>query len=298
MTGNKLLPSSWLDELAIRQGLFRFSNEGHQAFRRRVMAHLRSFPKPTEKSFMETLSMNVGLAPVPLLNIHLKEVWNDITNEINTLAPDPYISISATRIKIWSDLENDALALDLSFLEKENGRFLSDIFSALESLDFITVEYLCDTSVWGTRDSRNLRYGDSRELVLNEPLDAATANRLDHNYIEEVSFINEFSYSRELPDTDPTDLVQDGDYHIDYRNGIVFSVTPGPGNCTYTRRVFPFCLYWDPVRAYPLYDEDANNLIYDLSIGDDGKAQRNVLNSSGADLVNEILQIHPLQWGE
>ena len=94
------------------------------------------------------------------------------------------------------------------------------------------------------------------------------------------------------------DLEEEGDFYIDYKNGVVFTESPASGFVSYSYRKFPFTIYWQPVRAYPLNDPDNKYINYDTLISDEtGLPEYTLLNSTGAKITNQTLQLHPLGWG-
>ena len=179
---------------------------------------------------------------------------------------------------------------------KGDGYFIEDVIEAINDSIYFDLELLTDQNIdkW---KSNHLMYSTSNATVISEPLLASRSNKLDNNLILELkaqqyeNFLNEkFSLA---------DVNEPGDYYIDYVNGVIFTEALASGYVSYTYRKFPFTLYWQPVRAFPLNDPDIKYTHYDTLLSDDtGLPEYTLLNSHGAKIANKTLQVHPLGWGK
>ena len=293
------MPSSWLDEIGTKHGFYRFENEDYRAYRRRIVDHLRRPPDVSERSYLYTLNRNVGLEAFDLLEIDLKTVWDDDLQENALVAPDPHIEIDSSFLRIWRDYNGgETPVVELNLQHQDEAYFLEDILPVFNDLDFLEVKALVNLDDWKYKKSSHLAYGNTRRRVQNHTLVKTRVNFLSHKYIVDVSFTNNVVWANERRDIDYSNLDTNGDYHIDYVDGIVVGKIGARGSCHYVYRDFPYKLSWQPVRAYPFNDKSILELINDKIINEDGLEERLLLNSSGAKIVNEILSIHPLQWGK
>ena len=304
MSIQRVLPSSWLDEIGTKYGMPRFKKEDYRSYRRRVLDHIRHLPEPTEKSYLRTINRTVGLEPKHLLEIKPKLIWDEVLEEYKTLVPDPYIEIDSGFLRVFSgggmgeELDDTEPVIELDIVNRSGAYFLKDVFDALDTVDFLEVKPLVNLDDWKYKKSSHLAYGNTLGVRQSHGLIGSRINLLQNNHIIDIRFENDYNFANEIVAQDETGLSNDGDYHIDYVDGIVFSKLPAVGNCFYTYRKFPYHLTWQPVKAYPFNDKSIDHLIKDNLINEDGIEERLLLNSYGAKIVNEILAIHPLQWGK
>ncbi len=120
-------------------------------------------------------------------------------------------------------------------------------------------------------------------------------NRLEQGLINTLRFTDPlvFKSEKELPE----DLVESGDFYIDYENGVIFSNDLQHGYVNYNYANFPFILWWQPVRVFELNDPDTDVLIKDNINTDEGEEHLS-LNWRGTAYINELLATHSLEWGE
>ena len=308
MSLKRLLPGSWLDDVGVKHGLYRFDNEDHSSYRRRILDHLRHLPEPTEKSYLRTLNRTVGLEIKQLLEISLKTEWDSVLEENILVVNDPHIEIDSSFIRVWSDyVGGKDPDLELNIVERDKAYFLKDVFSALEALDYLEIKSLVNLDDWKYKRSSHLMYGDSRGYRTHHRLLNTRVNLLTDKYIVDIDFMNTLTFDSEITSSGVEEdntleitslLEEDGDYHVDYVDGIVFNILPAAGTCSYRYRKFPYTLGWHPVRAYPFNDKSVDYLIKDDLLNEDGVKEKLLLNSYGAKMVNRILAIHPLQWGK
>ena len=116
-------------------------------------------------------------------------------------------------------------------------------------------------------------------------------------YLYNCLFTSPLIFANEVTDYD---LVQaEGDYYVDFTNGVVFSYLPAAGLMSCQYRDFPYTIAIQPVKVIPPYDPDIDTLKKNYLISDDtGLEERLSLNSYGAQVTNQIINAYPLQWGK
>lgn len=292
-----VLPSSWLDNIGLKYGMPRFKNETYSLYRRRLLDHIRHLPEPTQESYLRTINRTVGHESMQLVKLTPKAEWNETLEEYVLVAEDPYIEIDSCFLRIWKNHKLEDPVVELNIMDRNEAYFLGDVFDAIDSVDFLEVQYLQDPERWKWKKSSHLAYGNTLGNG-EEALVGSKLNVLNKKYIIDARFDNEFAFEREVTETDSKGVNENGQYHIDYVSGMIFTNVPAAGRCSYTYRKFPYILKWEPVKAFPFNDKSIDHLIKDKLINENGNQERLLLNSYGADIINRILSLHPLQWGK
>lgn len=288
-TPDKIVVATGLDEIGLRLGLQRLPGEELGQYRRRLYLEAMDPSGPSQADYIRTLGRKVGEFDIPVFEIDL------VLSSGVPLAPDPFIEVTSTHLRAYSDLENDTIDFEINFLDRSDGYFLRDVKAAFDASTYFTCTVL-DTD-YTYRKSDHLRFGDTEGLVLSEGLSPSRMNRLAQEYITNIWFTDPLVFQTLVGSESAVD--EQGEYYVDEQNGVVFTNDPARGYCSYSYRVFPYKLFWQPVRAWPLNDADSAYLRYNTVISDDtGSSEYTLLNSTGAEIANEVLAIHPLGWGE
>ncbi|MFM7854057.1 MAG: hypothetical protein ACKO96_19585, partial [Flammeovirgaceae bacterium] len=93
-------------------------------------------------------------------------------------------------------------------------------------------------------------------------------NRLNHNLVSNLRFSNSEIFKVEKNSSE--EILESGDFYIDYENGVVFSNDLQSGFANYIASNFPFILWWQPVKVFELNDSDIDLLIKDRLLVDEG----------------------------
>lgn len=278
------------DETGIMLGLNRLRGESLPDYRRRLLLEARDRSGPTQDQFIKSIGRKVGEFDVPVFEVDVIRDANDIP-----LAADPYIEITSTYLRAYSDWENNTLDFEHNLVDRSDAYFLREIYTAFNSSTYFDITVL-DASFTYKR-SRNLRLDNTERFVRAEFLAESRSNKLDHDYVREIypqafqHFETEVSSKAAVDD--------DGKYYVDYLNGVIFTYEYATGILAYKYREFPFRLWWQPVRSWPYSDEDKTYRFKDSLISDTtGQTSPLLLNSEGAQIVNTVIAAHPLGWGE
>lgn len=284
----KVQTSNGLDELGIRLGLFRLPDEDLAAYQQRLYLEARDHGGSSEKDFIRALGRQVGLFDIPVFKIDL-QLEDGIPK-----APDAFVEITSTRLKAWSDFSNGEIDIELSLIDRDDAYFLREVYTAFAASDYFSIEVLFEDYLF--LRSCNLQFGNT-ELVASKILQPNSVNLLGKMNIKTIWFQSPEAFQSEK--STKVELLQEGDYYIDRYNGVVFTYSLASGLASYCYRDFPYTVKYQPVRAFPLNDQDTKYYRYDTIISDStGNPDWKLLNSDGAKLANQILAAHPLQWGE
>jgi hypothetical protein len=292
-----------LDELGIVLGLKRLEDESLEDYRKRLILQVEDKPNQSEKSFIDTVSRNVGLFEEDMFQIDLV-----LDSDGSPIAPAPRVEINSCYLKVWSDYVNSEPDLVIDIYHRGRGYFLGQVEEKLRSLTFINITVLSkeadlEEDSYKYKRSWNLKCGNSDEIAFNQQLKPMKMNRFKNydktykRYIHNCLFTSPLLFSKEVDDYNL--LTISGDYYIDYTNGIIFTYSTAGGLVSFEYRQFPYKLTYQPVKVLPFEDEGMLELKKDYLISDEtGKEERLSLNSYGAKVTNAIIKAYPLQWGE
>jgi len=290
-TPEKFLLPNGLDEIGLRIGLYRLKYEDLSTYRKRLLAEIRDPAGADQESFIRSLNRQVGEFDVPVFEIGLVlDAFGD------PIILDPHIEVTSSYINVYTDYANRLLDFSLNIVDRDGGYFLRSVYNAFAASINYTITMI-DTDYQFKR-SDHLRYGTSEKLVLSETLLNSCCHNLDGMYIKDIT-----TQARDVFRTEQATqaaIAEDGDYYIDYSQGVLFTHIPMKGFTTYTYEDFPFTLYWQPVKAYPLNDDDTGYWHLDPQVSDitGSEDEYIVLNSEGSKIINQALAIHSLEWGE
>lgn len=280
-----LIPTG-LDEIGLRLGLERLPQESLSTYRKRLLLEARDPGSTDSASFIRGINRKVGLFDKHVLSI---ELINDTDGY--PLAPDPYVEVTATHLRCYSDYDNEILDIEISLLDS---KWLSDLATEFSSSSYFSLSE--EDQYEDYLKSERLRIGNSNVLKESFPLYESYENSFGVGNIKTVWFSNSNVFLSEKASR--ADVEESGDFWIDKDEGVVISNDTQLGYATFIRRDFPFKLYWQPVKVELVNDEDLNYRIKDKAISDEtGELEPMVLNSTGKKIYNTILEAHPLEWG-
>ncbi len=279
-----------LDELGIHLGLTRLSHESLYNYQRRLILETREPAGPTEKEFIASLSRQVGLFDQVIFEIDLVRDGDDIP-----LAADPYVEITSSYLRAYSDYANEVIDVEVNFYDRDSAYFLIDLQDAFSGSIYFTITSLIEG--YEHLYSRDLRYSKSDVHVVSELLLNSTQNQLEHSLIKNFYPSDQVAFL--TLKNDVSALTQSGDYHVDETAGVVYTYDVQSGYVSYTYRDFPFAVVHQGVPAYPYLDVDKKEFHYDDLVSDQtGVPTSLLLNDIGASIANAVLSVHNLNWGE
>ena len=258
-TPSKFPLPNGLDEVGYHFSMFRLPNETLDNFRRRILEESRIPAGASQSEFIRSINRQVGLQDIALFEIELVEDGNG-----DSLAVDPYIEITSSHIRAYNDYANNEIDIELNLYDREEALFITDVKDEFDSSTYFDLTVLVDGNSYLNWYSKNLMYSNTNEHVVSEPLLESRSNLLDNSNIFSLKAQNFQLFQTEKNSVG--DLEEEGDFYIDYKNGVVFTESPASGFVSYSYRKFPFTIYWQPVRAYPLNDPDNKYINYDTRL--------------------------------
>ncbi len=279
-----------LDELGLKLGMNRLESESLGDYRRRLLLEARDRSGPTEEQFIRSLGRKVGKFDTEVFEIDLILDGNS-----DPLAVDAYIEITSTHLRVYEDFTNKILDFEVDLTNRTTGWFLREVNTAFTASTFfsIVVKDLNHTF----KRANKLRFENTNKVVQGEYLFRSRVTKFKQPLLIDIHF-SDLSTFRNSVATKAL-VVADGDYHVDKRNGVVFSHGFAAGFAVYTHRAFPFKMYHQAVRAFPYNDPDVVFATHDTLTSDTtGLSVNTNLNSHGARLADIVYDVHPLTWGD
>lgn len=278
-----------LDNIGLHLGLVRIEGEDLYNYQRRLILEKTERSGPTQDEFIRSLNRRVGELDIPCFIIDLVRDADNIP-----LAIDPYVEITSTYLRAYSDYDNRIVDVEVNLVDRDDGYFVTQVIAELSGSTYFSTTILDDNYQY--RLSQNLRYGNTYKHIVSELIRPSIENKLEHPLVKNIYPRSKQTFLREVSSIE--DIIQSGDYYVDYTNGVVYSYDLQSSFVSYTYRDFPFVAYWQPVKVYPYLDEDKKYALYDTLISDStGQIEYVNLNPLGAEIANQVLSLHPLTWG-
>lgn len=270
---NKRTLSTWLDNAGLLLDIPRLSEETLFNYKQRLIDAVRNRGNSTIRGLNYSLSRQAGLPRTHILTL---EPLNN---------SDPFIEITSKYLRL-KDGDTVDLEIDLYSNTIGNIQLLISASSTKYEVTYYDEDY-------ANFSAKKLFYGDNLRSQV-EYLQDSELTILKNSYLKDISF----SSSKHKYSKSTLDEVQDiYDYFIDYDNGLVYTGQNGIGFVSYSYYEIPFKIFYTPVSFFPLNDKDINEIIMDSVLTDNGN-EHNILNSKGADYINELLSVAPIHWGD
>jgi len=280
-----------LDEMgATNFSMVRFNHESLGDFRTRLLLESREPAGPSQKEFIASVSRQIALPDIPVFKIDLV-----LDSQGKPIASDPYIEITSTRLRAYNVHADGEISIETNLYDRSNGLILGDIYNAFSGNAYFTIDILDDD--YANRLSKYLRFSNSKALRRAYLLLESKENYLPDRYITAI-----------YPDASPffrtevqalADINEPGEFYVDYTNGVIFTNDPPLATITYEYRQFPFVVWWSSVHAWPMNDPDRQYIFKETIIDDQtGLESYDLVGDLEAKIVNELLMVHPLTWGE
>ena len=281
------------DEMGVSMGLPRLPAETMPEYRARLLSHLIDPPDASEKTFARTVGRMVGLEDVEMFRLSL-------TGD-SLPVDDPAIEITPSHFRVYSDYSSSELELELNILPNVGShRFIGEVRSALTAVAWLDIEDIGYDSSWEYKES-SFRLDFSERMRRDVPLRRSTLNDFEQMYVKSVGFNASAVFKTKVASVD--DIAKSGDYFLDEYEGLVWTYDEARNFCHVIYRDFPFRVWYQHVRTWPLSHPDSEQVLFDqdrtLPIGyDQNYYGTPLLTPMGASVVNELLSVNPLQWGE
>lgn len=172
------LPTGY-DELGLKYSLTRFDSETLPSFRRRLLLEARDPAGPTQEQFIRGVNRKVGLFEVPVFEI---DVILDGSGAV--LAPDPYVEITSTYLRAYSDYDNETLDFELNLVDRNDGYFLDAVNTAFTASTFFSITIIDTDHTYKRSDQ--LRYDNTTRVTQLPRLRNRYVNDLGVRHVKQI----------------------------------------------------------------------------------------------------------------
>jgi hypothetical protein len=277
-----------LDRKGSNLALSRLPGESAKLYRKRLRAEALDPGNGTLTGLRKSIGRQVGLEPIVALRITLRLDENG-----RPVAEKPAVVVEPTRVLFYSSYPD---VVELTCLTRDRAHYylLEDIVSALESSSCF--EGTLEDSDYAYKLSSKLRCGSNLKTVNTFVVQKVAGLELGRQYIADILIgnTNHFVYEMESPE----DIELEGQYHIDYLNGVIHTLSGFSGSIDYTYAEFPFRMMWEDIQILELSKEETQDMFEGKRLDEEtGDETYGLLNSYGSKVQRVVLSKMGNQWG-
>lgn len=256
--------STALDEIALKYGLVRETNETIDNFFKRTLKACLQISVQEKDSFYKSLGYLTSLQDKDVFLINRKENLNNLNIEITSSELIIYEVEEVLYKKLLREL-----------------KYLRDFKTLLE--EYFIVEVLDDTDSWELLKTENLMPQDSRRNYLKYETDNYQSLLPKDKITEIKDFQGEL-----VSETTEIELINDSSFYIQ-EDELFIKGSRGYGEVTFSYDDFPLKLKWLPIKAIALNDLSFENI---------SKDETGNLTQKGAKIFNKVLEKQNTYWGK
>ncbi len=233
------------------------------------------------------------------------------------IAQSPYVEITASQLILYNsyiDATTNTVDKTINIFDHGTGYLVEDIISEIQSSEYFVAEL--GVGMTGKEKANGLFPGSSAGLIEKEWVPASSYFFLENNdvipgtlyFSEKQIFAKELSPSLasttssglSMTWTITTPAVLNGQYYVDYEEGIVTAKqsASGRGTCRYLYRDFPWYIRWSPVAVYSLRDSSYRTKVFENEIMSNNSTRDGLVTIEGVDIYTQIFDNAPSLWGE
>ena len=291
------------DYLGMLVGLLRLPGEKNTDYRKRLWDVYVHRASASQTGLINGITRELGLKPYNAITI----TYNGPT----TLSPrvvvtDTLVYLYSNWTLIDESIDANVLyreAIDI-FTEGGDAYYLCGLVETINNIDPSAAYFIAsiENGVDEFAPSASIFGQDSRIWVDSEQLKQVHRNKLAHTNIVpgSVTFPPASASTYTNHRATENDVITDGDYYIDYTNGIIYSYLAAPTNafCRYMYDTIPITLQASPVILHEFGSTEVQDKIFECVLQADGTYVGALPTSTAIDYINELLATHKMYWGE
>lgn len=282
-----------LDEFGLLLGQSRLIGERNALYKQRLARVFSERASSTYRGLINSITRGLGLELFDALTIEALESAGTF------LATNPAIVFSESFVYLYEDFENLILDRTLDrFDSRGDSFFLTDLVDKInESSLFLAT---LGDGVNGYTPAMTVLNQKSHIFVTSEIVPIATRFELENNNIVAgtIFFSDRIVFRTQVSSEAAADAT--GKFFVDHKTGYVVSFT-APNSSTEVRYEYlknPLVAKASPVIIHNMQSLDFKVKLFEQVLTDDGTFTNGLPTSLGADLINELLSVHPIYWGE
>ena len=284
-----------LDEIGLLLGQPRILGEKNATYKQRLAKVFSERASSTYRGLINGVTRGLGLSMFDAIEIEPVEVGGEF------VATNPGVIISEAYVYLYEDIGAGEEGLDIRIdrYEKTGNAFnLSDLIERINESDYFTASLSSGTD--GYTRSMTIVNQKSHVQIPSETIHSSTKFQFENQnlVIGTVFFSDRIRFLTEV--AADTNVIRSGQYHIDYKKGVVtvFDIPAPNTTVRYEYLRIPMVCKASPVIIHNMQSPDFKVKMFEQVVADDGSEVNGLATALGADLVNELLSVFPVAWGE
>lgn len=286
-----------LDQIGQLVDLSRLDGERLDNYKHRVLDVYVNRANATYRGLINGITRELGMLQFDALTISAKAGSAG-------LPESPRIVVDSTEVILYNkwdsptDFEEDKrINIFKRSGDTYNGFFIEDLISQINSSTYFSATI--GVGVDPKTRSNNLIRTSSDNVVSSEFIPPATAFRFaNQNIISGTLFFEEVEIFKTLKNTE-TEVVEPGDYFVNFTTGrvVVKTVPSGNGRVRYVSRNIPFVAPASPIFAVDFKDPKYKSEVFRQETLPGGETVEGIPRAEAVDIINELFSISFQYWG-
>ena len=287
--------SNNFDYMGDTVSLERLEGESNVDYKRRLWDVAIHPSGPTYTGALNGLARDLGMTRELGITIDLKTDSGG-----SNVASNPRINLLANKMVLYSDWRpNETAVLDREikfFSEDDPGYILEDLVALINESPYFSC--VLSSDIRPNVFSTNLVQGTTSFVIQSDVIEGHSSTNLvfDNLVQDSLRFIETEIFVTEVF----TDPAADGEYKVDYENGIIYSslVPSGAGGVFYHSYRFPFKVDYLPIQLYTLQDDNYQDELFHTVTAESGEEEKYLLNNEGSKVYHQLYKETKFFWGE
>lgn len=271
----------------------RLKSETNWEYRRRLKDVFSHRANAAYNGLVYGITRELGLSLFDALSINPKMDTNH-----NLLATDPAIIFDGAFLYLYTDYQNGSIELEINRYKKGgNYETLGRLIELVNSTDYF--EAKIGTGIDEYTSSMTILNQSNIAIVDEESIQSSNRFALKNKFLcQNTVFFNDRNVFYQEQSSEAA-VKKDGDYYIDYRNGIVRVYnTPILGTAArYSYIKYPFVTKASPVILHNINNINFTTEIFDQILQENGTYINGLPTDIGVDIILELLSVKPMYWG-
>lgn len=281
------------DRHGLLLGLERLTRERNSDYKARLVDVFVNRANSSYRGLINGITRELGLSLSDVMTI--KPV---VDAEGNPLATMPAVVFEETKVYLYSDFQAKTLITTLDRFDTSSDSYtIAGFIEDLEGTGYF--EAILEPNADTTKRSMTIFNQSSIKEVSIEDVSGKGSKIIleGRNIVPDTFIIRSSNLTQRR--TALLDLRRSGDYYVDLATGTLFTVSnPAPGSfVSYIYRDDEFLVQSSPVIIHDLQSEDFKTKMFETVCDDAGEDCNGLPTVLGAEIINELLSVHPTSWG-
>lgn len=211
----------------------------------------------------------------------------------------PVIEFVENKVKIWSngrqgdpDIEINRSSVD------SKGYWVGDLVTKINESGLFTAVLSSGAELFSRSDC--ILNQSSSKLVNSEALKSSQQQVLNNKKLEpgSLTFSDRFTFAKEVQTK--VEVTKQGYYFVDYENGVInsYSVPDTGSRVRYNYNLETFEPVASPVIIRNTLSEDFQEQMFIQTQSPTGETNSGIPTELGANIINELMSVFPMYWGD